>query len=99
VTEPFINPKNEKTLTANFFNLKDVVAAKNAYFKKERSNVLNYLDEKKLKKSPEAVDFLTLVSYNYGPNGVKEFIDHLVDSGYYENNKFLNNSPPDYTQV
>lgn len=93
------NEKREAVISGTFYNIDDVITAKNAYIKSGQANVDNYSKKEGIKLTPKARDFFTIVSYNYGEGGAREMMKHFQKNGLLEDDKFLTQEPESYKQV
>lgn len=95
-----INEKGEYITTARFTTLDDVITAKNAFFKSGKNVVQNTASKLGLTLSPDAMNYFTIASFNYGPNGVQRMIEDFNSKGYLDGDKFLQMETLDiYPQV
>jgi hypothetical protein len=94
------NELGEDRVTADFRNLDDIVAAKNAFILSGQEVVNNEAEKLGIKLSPDAIDYFTVASFNYGENGTKTMIKKFKDAGLLDNDKFLTmDKLPIYNEV
>ena len=97
---PRTNEKNESVYPLSYTNLDDVVSMKNAYFKEGEAIINKFEKDNKIKLSPRARDYFTIVSFNRGPGGVKEVMRDYLNAGILENDRFMeDDSFPKYREA
>jgi hypothetical protein len=94
------NEKGQPITSAAFQNIQDAITAKNAFWKSGQANTDQSAKELGVQLSPQARDFFTIVSYNYGENGARQMMKDYFDKGLFRDEMFLEDSfIPKYEQV
>lgn len=94
------NEKNEPVTSAYFYSYDDVITAKEAFIKEGRDVVNKEAAKLNINLSKEALDYFTIIAYNYGEAGAKKMMKEYKDAGILDNNKFMqDNSYPSYRQI
>lgn len=94
------NEKGETVTSAYFYSYDDLITAKEAFIKQGRAVVNEEAAKLNINLSKEALDYFTIITYNYGEAGAKKMMKEYKDAGILDNNKFMqDNSYPSYRQI
>lgn len=87
------NELNQNVNPAFFDTLEDALYAKAAYLNKNRDVVKNYAAQNKLNLGDDAIDFLSMQTYNAGAGILPKAIDKYRRQGILDKDSFLEKEP------
>lgn len=88
------DPKDRRTVKSAYFNtLEDALYAKAAFMLRGRDKVQQYAKQNNIKLSDDAVDFVTMQSYNGGDGIIPVAMKKYKEQGLLDGEKFLTNEP------